>query len=353
MQVVRPGPDVDEDQRPEVQDRQLVTEDRAIRRLRQEVVHQPEERRRQEERDRVVPVPPLHERVLHAGVDRIALEQPDRHDEVVEDVQHRDGDDRRDVEPERDVQVPFAAIDERHQEVDAEESEPDDRDREIDRPFELCVFLALRDAERQRDRGGDDDRLPAPEMEAAQTVAPHPRFAQPLRRVIDRGEDRVAREGEDRSVRVQRAKPAERRNVEPKAQCRHDELQGDEHADARRDGSPDECRRREQADDRIVVPVLDGFVPCFKSKSRLIGRYPSAGDAELWFQKTAHSIGFLGGQTPGWSRPAAMGFAVSVAQKAMPMPIDHNISPLRRTTACLDGTALGEHHRAANCGTVA
>jgi hypothetical protein len=33
------------------------------------------------------------------------LNQPRRHDQVVEDVQHRDGDDRRDVEPERDVHV--------------------------------------------------------------------------------------------------------------------------------------------------------------------------------------------------------------------------------------------------------
>ena len=74
VQVVRPGPDVDEDQRPEVQDRQPVRVDRPLGRLRHEVVHQAEERRGEEERDGVVAVPPLHERVLHAGVDRVALE---------------------------------------------------------------------------------------------------------------------------------------------------------------------------------------------------------------------------------------------------------------------------------------
>ena len=69
VQVVRPGPDVHEHQRPEVQDRQPVAEHRPLGRLRHEVVHQAEERRREEERDGVVAVPPLHERVLHAGVD--------------------------------------------------------------------------------------------------------------------------------------------------------------------------------------------------------------------------------------------------------------------------------------------
>ena len=69
-QVVRAGPDVEEDQRPEVDDRQPVGEDRPFGRLRQEVVHDAEDRRGQEEGDRVVAVPPLHERVLHAGEDR-------------------------------------------------------------------------------------------------------------------------------------------------------------------------------------------------------------------------------------------------------------------------------------------
>ncbi len=48
----------------------------------------------------------------------------------------------------------------------------------------LCVM-----PERQRQRGGDDDRLPAPEVKAAQRVAPHARLEQALARVVDGGED--------------------------------------------------------------------------------------------------------------------------------------------------------------------
>jgi hypothetical protein len=60
------------------------------------------------------------------------------------------------------------------EEVDREHH-PDDRDRDVDRPLELGVLLALRDAERQRDRRGDDDRLPAPEVELGQEVRRHAR----------------------------------------------------------------------------------------------------------------------------------------------------------------------------------
>ncbi len=120
QQMVRPCPDVDEDERPEVDDRQPVREDRPPRRLRDEVVHDPEERRGQEEGDRVVPVPPLHEGVLHAGIERVALQQADRQLERVHDVQQRHGDERRQVEPDRHVHVALAALEDGAEHVDAE-----------------------------------------------------------------------------------------------------------------------------------------------------------------------------------------------------------------------------------------
>ena len=76
-QMMRPRPDVDEDQRPEVNDGKPVGEYRAVGRLGQEVIHHAEVGRGEEEGHGVVAVPPLHQRVLHAGVNRVAF--PQRH----------------------------------------------------------------------------------------------------------------------------------------------------------------------------------------------------------------------------------------------------------------------------------
>ena len=94
-----------------------------------------------------------------------------------------------------------------------------DRDREIDRPLELRVLLALRESERQRDRGRHDDRLPAPEVDLREPLD-GPRLEQALRRVVDRRKDAVAGECEDHRVRVQRSQAAER-EVRPDIQARH------------------------------------------------------------------------------------------------------------------------------------
>ena len=166
-QVVRAGPDVEEDERPEVDDRQPVREHRAIGDLGDEVIHHAQKWRRQEERDRVVAVPPLHQRVLHPGVHRVALEQADRQFERVDDVQQRDGDEGGEVEPDRHIQVTLAATQDRADHVPAEH-DPHAGDEQVDRPLELGVFLARRDAERQRQRRQDDDELPAPEVNRAQ-----------------------------------------------------------------------------------------------------------------------------------------------------------------------------------------
>ena len=215
-EMVRAGPDIEEDQRPEVHDRQPVREHGPVRHLRDEVIHDAEERRRQEERDGVVPVPPLHERILHARVHRVALQQADRQLERIDDVQQRDRDERREVEPDRDVEMALPPACDRPEHVDAEH-DPHRGNRNVDRPLELRVFLAGREAERQRQRGRNDNELPAPEVDRAQLVAPHPRLTEPLQRVVDADEDRVARERENRRVRVQWPQPAVRQGgMEPR-----------------------------------------------------------------------------------------------------------------------------------------
>ena len=250
VEVVGARPDVDEDERPEVQDRQPVAEDGPLRCLGQEVVHEAEERRGEDEGDGVVAVPPLHERVLDARVDRVALEQPRRNHEVVEDVEDRDRDDRGDVEPQRDVEVLLAAV-AHHREEAHGEGHPHDGDREIDRPLELRVLLALRVAEGERDRGRDDDRLPPPEVDRGEG-AQRARLEQPLRRVVDRREHAVAGEREDDRVRVQRSQPA-KGEVRADVQPRCGELQGAPQPDQHADRTPHDRGRDELPDDRIVV----------------------------------------------------------------------------------------------------
>ena len=95
VQVMRASPDVEKDQGPEVHDRQPVGIDRAFGLLGHEVIHHAEEAGGQEEADGVMAVPPLGQRILDPGEQRIALgaQEGDRHGQIVDDVQHGDGDD--------------------------------------------------------------------------------------------------------------------------------------------------------------------------------------------------------------------------------------------------------------------
>ena len=92
-------------------------------------------------------IPPLHKGILHTRINRVALESV-RHwvqgnDQVVKDVQNCDGNNRGNVEPERDIHVPLTALVEGHKEVDTEECDPHHRNQKIDGPFEFSVFFAL------------------------------------------------------------------------------------------------------------------------------------------------------------------------------------------------------------------
>ena len=58
----------------------------------------------------------------------------------------------------------FASLAEGPEEVDGED-DPNERNRNIDRPLELRVLLAGREAEREAERGADDDELPTPEVD--------------------------------------------------------------------------------------------------------------------------------------------------------------------------------------------
>src|SRR5690606_29108773 len=126
----------------------------------------------------------------------LRVRERDRQSQVVHDVQHRDGDDERQIEPVRDVDVRLATPRDRADE-DEEVGHPDDGEPNVRVPFRLGVFLALRYAEEVA-RGGDhNEELIAPDNEVRSPTAGEPGVAGALHDVEGRRDQRVATEGED------------------------------------------------------------------------------------------------------------------------------------------------------------
>jgi len=136
-----------------------------LSRFREKVVHQTQERCRQEEGDGVMSVPPLNEGILDTGIDRITLEESSRYFEAVADVQHGDRYNCGNVEPECHVHMTFSPLFQCHEEIDGE-YDPYNRDGNVNGPLQLGVFLARRKPQRECNCSRYDDRLPAPERES-------------------------------------------------------------------------------------------------------------------------------------------------------------------------------------------
>jgi hypothetical protein len=176
-----------------------------------------------------------------------------RDGQVVDDVQQRDGDDVGAVEPVGHVDVLDLALGDGAEEQHRV-GHPDHRDQDVDRPFQLGVFLALGDAQRQRDGGGHDDQLPAPEHERGQLVRDQPHVAGALHHVQAGGEQRAAAEREDHRVGVQRAQAAVAQPRDAlEIQGRPVQLGGDDHADQHAHDAPDHGHHRELAHHLVVV----------------------------------------------------------------------------------------------------
>ncbi len=252
MQVVGAGPHVDRDQGPEVHDRQAVGIDRSSGLLRHEVIHDAEKARGQEKAHRIVPVPPLHHRIDGAAVDGIGFGQRDRYREAVDDMQNRDGEDERAIEPVRHVDMRGLALHDGAEEHDRIRH-PDHGDQDIDRPFEFRVLLGRGIAQRQRDRGQHDHQLPAPEHEGRKPVGNQPRLAGALHHVQRGANQRAAAKGKDHRVGVQRAQAPETEPRQVEIQHRKGQLPGDEHANQHADHPPDNRHDRELANHRVVV----------------------------------------------------------------------------------------------------
>ncbi|MCY1430650.1 hypothetical protein D9M71_466010 [compost metagenome] len=257
VQVVRAGPDVQGDQRPEVHNRQAIGIHRPARLFRHEVIHHPQETGGQEKAHGVVPVPPLHHGVGGPGIHRIGLEPVDWNRQVIDHVQHGDDHDECTEKPVADVDVSGLALhygSEEHHGV----RNPDHGHPHRAGEFDFGVFLGGGVAQRQGDQHHHNHRLPAPEREGSECVREQPHLAGTLHRVIAGGELRAAGETENHQAGVQRAQAAEGGPRQVQVHLRPHQLRGDPHAHRHPHDAPDYGRHDELADDLVVIGLSDG-----------------------------------------------------------------------------------------------
>ncbi|KWV87911.1 hypothetical protein PFLmoz3_02295 [Pseudomonas fluorescens] len=252
MQVVRAGPDVQGDQRPEVHDRQTIGIHRALGLFGHEVVHHAEEARSQEKAYRVVPIPPLHHGIGRTAVQRVGLGQADRDFQVIDDMQNGHGDDERAEEPVTHIDVLGLAFHDRAEEHDGV-GDPDDGDQDVDRPFQLGVFLGAGVAQWQADGGQQDHKLPAPEAERGDFRREQLRLAGALHRVKGAGEQRTATEREDHRIGVQWAQTAEAGPGQIEVERRPNQLGREKNPEPHADDAPHHRHNGELADHLVVI----------------------------------------------------------------------------------------------------
>ena len=148
MQVVRARPHVGEYQRPKMNDGQAVRVHRPFRLFGDEVVNNAEKTCCEQKAHRVMAVPPLHHRVLHASVGGIRLHPACGHHGRIDDVQHGHGNDEGTVKPVSHVNMPHLANANRAKKYDGV-GHPNDRNQQRNRPFQLGIFFAACVAHRQ------------------------------------------------------------------------------------------------------------------------------------------------------------------------------------------------------------
>jgi len=171
---------------------------------------------------------------------------------VVDDVEHRHGENRRDVEPDGDVESVLVAAGKRPEKVNRKD-DPNECDGDVDWPNEFGVFLTACEAQRQRDGGGDNDQLPAPEVQLREEVAGEAGLHEPLRRVVDARKHHVAHEGEDDGVGVQWAQPPKGEPRQVEVEPPEIELRGHEDADQHAHRPPNHTGEDELPDDLVVI----------------------------------------------------------------------------------------------------
>ena len=205
--MVGARPHVGEDQRPEVDDGQAVRVHGAACLLRDEVVHHPQKTRCQEETHGIVAIPPLHHGILHTGIGRVTLHPARGNGGTVDHVQQRHCQDKTTVEPVGHIDVADPALADGSEENNGIRH-PDQGDQDVNRPFQLGIFLAAGVTQWQADDGGQNDQLPAPEGESCQFGHEQAGLAGALHHKVAGADQGTAAKREDHSIGVQRPQTA-------------------------------------------------------------------------------------------------------------------------------------------------
>ena len=183
------------------------------------------------------------------------MQPVNRQGEVVEDVQHGDGDDVSAVEPEADVDMFFLAL------ADGEEEDvgignPDDREQDIEQPGQFRVFFALRVAEDVAQYAQYQHGLIAVEGEGGDFVGNEADAADALHDVVRCRKERVAAEGENHAAGVHRAQASVRQEINAAKEGRPTQLRGDDDADQHADDAKNNRRPGELFDDAVVIGCI-------------------------------------------------------------------------------------------------
>ena len=240
VQVVRTSPDIKEDQRPEVNDRQAIGINRTFGTFRNEIVHHPKEAGRQEEAHRVMAIPPLCQRILHTREQRVGFgpHEGNRNRQVVAQMQHCDRHDEGQIEPVRDIDMRLMTLQQgsdEHRQI----RNPHHGDPDINKPFRFGIFATLGNPHHIAECGHDDEQLIAPENECRKRLAAiKRRAAGPLHDIDRRCQKSVTAKGKNHRRSMQRPQATEIQKFIIEIKRRKCELPGDEIARQKSDDAP-------------------------------------------------------------------------------------------------------------------
>ena len=238
---------VKERERPEPDQRQLVTVDGVPDARGQEVVDQHVAGRRDPEPDDVVDEQAVPGRVVDT---RDVVRAQDEEDEV-----HVRPDEGRDEIPQGDVERRLPAVLDRHQELHGQGQDRQEDDDDVDQG-ELPGLPAPVEAGGEEDDGHGQVQVPDPEQPMAPALVPQSHAAEARHDVVAEANEERGERAPDHAVDVDRAEPAEGEPGLVAEEFRVRELSGQDDAQRREEEEPEEAPGEPAPDQRPIDDVV-------------------------------------------------------------------------------------------------